>query len=160
MISRKSITLADDTDIIPKLREVLPHGLSPRTYLAWNGDELVAGAIVMTMGDTAHYLYGATAGPGLKLRASYALHWHIVEQLARENFKYYDLGGSSGFEGLRQFKSGLSGSEGFEVDIPDEYDYGTNLSANMCGNAVHQLRSIKGMHIHAMNKFRLGGNVA
>lgn len=151
MLARKKTKLADRLDIVPALRASAQASLRPRTYLARKGDEVVAGAIVLGLGDTAYYLYGATGCSGLDTRAGYALQWHIVNQLSTERFQYYDLGGSSCNDGLRQFKSGLCGRAGLEVEVPDEYDYSNNSLGALFGRSVHMLRYLKTSHGHIRN---------
>lgn len=151
MLARKKTKLADRLDIVPALRASAETALRPRTFLARKGDVVVAGAIVLGLGDTAYYLYGATGCSGLDSRAGYALQWHIVKQLGTERFQYYDLGGSSCNDGLRQFKSGLSGRAGLEVEVPDEYDYSNNSVGALFGRSVHMLRYLKTSHGHIRN---------
>ncbi len=151
MLSRKQINLVDQLEVVPLMCQRVPEVLKPRTYLAWQGDEVVAGAVAAPLGDTVHYLYGATADKGLPLRASYALHWHIVNEFSAESFKYYDLGGSSQFGGLRQFKSGLSGQAGSETQIPMEHDYCDNPIGRLSGRTLHSLRYLKGKAVRLRN---------
>lgn len=143
MLTRKQVSLADRLDIVERLAGTGCDRLKPRIYLARNGGDVVAGAIVLGFGDTAHYLYGATDDAGLELRAGYLLQWHIVSALSTESFRFYDLGGSSRNAGLRQFKAGLSGRAGLTVDIPCEHDYASNRLISLCGQSLHLLRYMK-----------------
>lgn len=143
MLVRKQVSLADRLDIVSRLTRSGCDRLKPRIYLARKDGETVAGAIVLGFGDTAHYLYGATDDAGLDLRAGYLLQWHIVGALSAEDFRFYDLGGSSRNHGLRQFKAGLAGRAGVNVAIPCEHDYASNRLASICGQSLHLLRYMK-----------------
>lgn len=144
MLARKQVSLADRLDIVGRLARTGCARLKPRIYLARGRDgDPVAGAIVLGYGDTAHYLYGATDDAGLDLRAGYLLQWHVVGALSAEGFKFYDLGGSSRNQGLRQFKAGLSGRAGLTVDIPCEHDYASSRLISLCGQSLHLLRYMK-----------------
>lgn len=143
MISRKRIQISDALDLLPRLRADLPSPLRPITYLAIHEGRAVCGAVVMPMGDTAYYLYGASSDEALKLRASYALHWEIVRELSDRGFQYYDLGGASGAAGLLQFKKGLAGRAGLTVPTPAEHVYAASPRASVCGGAVNRLRDAK-----------------
>ena len=81
--------------------------------LAYADDELVAGHVSSTLGDTCIYLLGASNDRGRKLKASYILQWHTVKLARNAGAKWYDLGGidPSANPGVYHFKSGLRGIE-------------------------------------------------
>ncbi len=64
------------------------------------------------------------------LRAGYFLHWHIIRWL-RDNTqaRWYDLGGTDGFQGLHQFKKGMVGERGVIRPVPPVANYAAALVA-------------------------------
>lgn len=80
-------------------------------HLAWHGEELVAGHLGSFVGDTAIYLLGAANSKGRDLRASYLLHWSVIEHAKNSGNLYYDLGGidEQRNPGVFRFKQGLNG---------------------------------------------------
>jgi hypothetical protein len=80
-------------------------------HLAWQGQELVAGHLGSFVGDTAIYLLGAANAKGRDLRASYLLHWAVIEYARGAGSVYYDLGGIDQDQnpGVFRFKKGFNG---------------------------------------------------
>lgn len=84
--------------------------------LAFAGEELLAGIIVMINGRRATYLYGASSNEKRNYMASYLLQWRAL-LLAKENgCRYYDLFGipfdddpNDPMHGLYRFKTGFGG---------------------------------------------------
>ncbi len=115
--------------------------LRPELFFVRKGQKIVAGAIVFCAGDIAVYLYGATNSEALPLRAGYFLQFNIINWL-RENTKarWYDLGGTDGFQGLHQFKKGMVGSGGHISAVPPVMNYASHLRARMLGNFAYWAR--------------------
>lgn len=143
MVHRKAFSSVDAIDAIPAMQSQLPEALQPRIYLASHASVAVAGAVVCVTGDVAYYVFGASAGNGPRLRAGYALHWHIVEDLMQSGARWYDLGGEAGETGLRQFKKGLTGRRGKIVELPGEYDRWMNRQARLVADGIFAIRAIK-----------------
>ncbi len=103
--------------------------------------EVVAGAIIFKAGDTAVYLYGATNARALPLRAGYFLHWHIIRWL-RDNTdaKWYDLGGTDGFQGLHQFKKGMVGDAGAIEPVPPVMNYASHTKVRVFATLAYWAR--------------------
>lgn len=114
----------------------MPDGTArPELFFVTKDGVTVAGAVIFTAGDTATYLYGATNDDALKLRAGYFLHWHIIGWLReRSRAERYDLGGTDGFHGLHQFKSGMVGEAGFIAPIAPFADYASSARAKIVGS--------------------------
>ena len=113
MQRRKSLADRCALDLLSTLCTELPDGQRPAILLCRHRGRDVAGAAVVTLGDTAVYLFGASNSRALPLRAGYFLQWEAVRRLhAKEGVRWYDLGGDTGDPGLRQFKSGLTGTVG------------------------------------------------
>ena len=113
MIDRKKFADHSAYETVPALMAIADETLRPELFFVRHEGEIVAGAIIFKAGDRAVYLYGATNDKALPLRAGYFLHWHIIRWL-RDNTaaKWYDLGGTDGFQGLHQFKKGMVGDAG------------------------------------------------
>lgn len=80
--------------------------------LASLGDKSLAGAIILTYGDTAYYLHGASDHDQRQMMAPYKLHWGIIQYLKNRGFKSYDLWGINAIRwpGVTRFKLGWLGS--------------------------------------------------
>lgn len=92
--------------------------LRPRIFLTRKDGVALAMAVVDCCGDTAAYLYGATADDALPTRAGYALQWAVLCHLSRDPaMRWYALGGAGSATGpLHQFKRGLVGKAGVILD--------------------------------------------
>ncbi len=77
-----------------------------------HNDRAVAGAILMTYGDTCYYLYGASDYEYRSVMAPYALHWENIKYLKGRGIKYYDFWGidAQKWPGVTRFKLGWLGS--------------------------------------------------
>ncbi|MBI1826303.1 MAG: peptidoglycan bridge formation glycyltransferase FemA/FemB family protein [Planctomycetes bacterium] len=91
-------------------RNLLEHE-KQRVALAYLGDELVAGHVSSTLGDTCIYLLGASNDAGRHTKASYLLQWHTLQRAKADGARWYDLGGIDPERnpGVYHFKSGLGG---------------------------------------------------
>ncbi|MBJ7577077.1 peptidoglycan bridge formation glycyltransferase FemA/FemB family protein [Devosia sp. MC532] len=127
---------------------VLDPTLRPELFYVYEGDALVAGAVIFKAGKRAVYLYGATNAAALPLRAGYFLHFHIIQWLSQStDAEWYDLGGTDGFLGLHQFKKGMVGSRGVITPVPPVVNYASNPLAYALGvgalgarEMLHRLR--------------------
>jgi lipid II:glycine glycyltransferase (peptidoglycan interpeptide bridge formation enzyme) len=122
----------------------MPEGTArPQLFFVSQGEKTIAGAAIFTAGTTACYLYGATDDAALDLRAGYLLHWHIIGWL-RDNTRarLYDLGGTDGFAGLHQFKSGMVGDAGHISPLPPTMNFASHLPAYVAGTAAYKAREI------------------
>lgn len=121
----------------------LEEPLRPELFFVRHEGETVAGALVFKAGERAVYLYGATNDKALPLRAGYFLHWHVIRWL-REHTRaeWYDLGGTDGFQGLHQFKSGMVGTAGAIRPVPPVLNYAVSPVASLVGNAAFAVRDL------------------
>lgn len=135
MNDRKKFADHSAYDIIPDLMALKDEKLRPELFFVRHEGDVVAGAIIYKTGDTAVYLYGATNDKALQLRAGYFMHWEVIRWL-RDNTKarWYDLGGTDGFQGLHQFKKGMVGSQGHIEPVAPVMNYATKLRARLAGN--------------------------
>jgi len=121
----------------------LEEPLRPELFFVRHAGELVAGALVFKAGDRAVYLYGATNDKALPLRAGYMLHWNVIRWL-RDHTKarWYDLGGTDGFQGLHQFKKGMVGEAGVIRPVPPVTNYASRPLALWLGTAAFAGRDL------------------
>jgi hypothetical protein len=143
MVARKNAAGSDPVDILPQLCSELPADLKPHFVIARKDGVPVAGAVVTRHGDIAYYLYGASSSDDRHLRAGYALQWWIIQSLSNSGVQYYDLGGTVGCQGLRQFKQGLTGKQGIILEMPGEYDYAASWHARWKGRSILTLRELR-----------------
>jgi peptidoglycan pentaglycine glycine transferase (the first glycine) len=86
-------------------------GIKAELVMAYKDEKAVAGAIMMTYGDTCYYLHGASDHDYRAMMAPYALHWENIKLLKNKNIKYYDLWGidAKKWPGVTRFKLGWGG---------------------------------------------------
>lgn len=119
----------------------LDEPLRPELFFVRQGGETVAGALIFKAGERAVYLYGATNDKALPLRAGYFLHWHVIRWLRdHTRAEWYDLGGTDGYQGLHQFKTGMVGTAGVIRPVPPVLNYAASPWANFVGNAAFAMR--------------------
>jgi hypothetical protein len=143
MVDRKKFPDHSAYETVPALMEIADTALRPELFLVHHDGELVAGAIVFKAGDRAVYLYGATSAKALELRAGYWLHWHIIRWL-RDNTRarWYDLGGTDGFQGLHQFKKGMVGERGVIAPVPPVANFAAYRWPRLVGEAAFAGREL------------------
>ena len=119
-------------------------GVLPMVVMVRHEGRDTASAVIDTSGERGVYLYGATDGRALPLKAGYALHWWIAEHLcALPQIKWYDLGGSDGDKGLHQFKKGFVGKQGVIQVTPADHHASATLRGLFAGNMIFALRNAK-----------------
>ena len=143
MVDRKKFPDHSAYDTVPALMEIADPALRPELFFVRHEGEVVAGAIIFKAGERAVYLYGATSADALELRAGYFLHWHIIRWL-RDNTeaRWYDLGGTDGFQGLHQFKKGMVGERGIIAPVPPVANYAARLWPRLVGEAAFAGREL------------------
>lgn len=141
MTDRKKFPDHSAYETVQGLMDIADDRLRPELFFVREGGEIVAGAIIFKAGERAVYLYGATNDRALPLRAGYFLHWHIIGWL-RDNTsaRWYDLGGTDGFQGLHQFKKGMVGEAGVIAPVPPVANYATNRLAYLLGAGAFAAR--------------------
>jgi len=141
MSDRKKFADHSAYETVGALMAVEPEKLRPELFFVRKGQEIVAGAIIFTAGDTAVYLYGATNSKALPLRAGYFLQYNIIGWLSdNTRARWYDLGGTDGFQGLHQFKKGMVGSAGHISPVPPVMNYASRLKARVLGTFAYWAR--------------------
>jgi len=141
MTDRKQFPDHSAYETVSDLMGIEVAALRPKLFFVRHEGEVVAGALIFAAGDRAVYLYGATNDKALPLRAGYFMHWHIIGWL-RDNSRarWYDLGGTDGFQGLHQFKKGMVGEAGLIVPVPPVSNYASSPVAFLLGNGAFLAR--------------------
>lgn len=94
-----------------------PWGLE--TFSAWDGPNMLAGALVGWAGDRAFYVMGGSTPDGYRVAASVWLQWRIMTLLIERGCRHYSLGGSPAStaapdhpaRALYRFKTGFGAEE-------------------------------------------------
>jgi hypothetical protein len=143
MVDRKKFPDHSAYETVPDLMNIVDPELRPELFFVRHRGEVIAGAIIFKAGDRAVYLYGATNAHALELRAGYFLHWHVIRWL-RDNTaaRWYDLGGTDGFQGLHQFKKGMVGERGVVAPVPPVANYAARLWPRLIGEAAFSGREL------------------
>jgi len=124
LIHRKGLNI----DLGPEYFMGVQKGLSSAdqfvVHLAKHEGRLVAGHIGAFHGDTAVFLLGATNEAGLECKASYLLHWRVIEYAKELKLNWYDLGGidPEGNPGVYSFKFRTGA---VDICAPGPYEAGT-----------------------------------
>ena len=141
MTDRKQFADHSAYETVDALMTMEPASLRPELFFVRDESGIVAGAIVFTAGDRAVYLYGATNDRALPLRAGYFLHWHVIRWL-RDNTpaRWYDLGGTDGYQGLHQFKKGMVGEAGVIRPVPPVANYAAKPLPFLVGQGAFAAR--------------------
>jgi peptidoglycan pentaglycine glycine transferase (the first glycine) len=93
-----------------------------RIFLAYAGDEPLAGVIATVVGDRVFYGWGGLSPNQANLMANYATHWEAIRWARSLGCKFYDLaGGAGGDGGVDQFKSRWGGEPTAYPDAFDKY---------------------------------------
>ena len=123
MYARKNYPADIDIEKYAVIQSDLPDALKFRIVLCELDGELMAGGVFSTIGDTGIYALGATSNNGIKSRASYLVHWRIVQWLKEKGCRRYDLGGTDPEKtpGTYQFKAGICGKNAEEVGRVGEF---------------------------------------
>ena len=97
-----------------------------RLYMAFLGDEAIAGTLAIWFGDKVWYLYGASANVHRETMPNYALQWEMIRWAVEKGCRIYDFRGVSGdlsednpLYGLYKFKKGFNSEL---VEFMGEYD--------------------------------------
>ncbi len=78
-------------------------------FCTFQGDALLAGAIVAFFGQWAYYLHGASSSLHRDMMAPYLLHWEIMREAKRRGCTRYDLWGAGDqWPGVSKFKTGFA----------------------------------------------------
>lgn len=110
-------------DYYEKLLAVKTESFSNELFFAKQEGDFLAAAMVNLYrpSKTATYLHGASSSQRREVMAPYLLHWRIIQELKRQNFRDYDLGGIDQVKwpGVTRFKRGFGGEI---VEFPPAVD--------------------------------------
>lgn len=111
MMARKRFDSSVNPRDFRRIQAMLPERQKMRTLVAYQRDVPQAAAVSAGLGRTGIYVLGATGDAGTRSKASYLIHWHMIEHLKIQGYRWYDLGGINpeANPGVYHFKSGLGG---------------------------------------------------
>lgn len=128
-----------------------------RLLLAYVGEELLAGVIIMINGRRATYLYGASSNEKRNYMPSHLLQWRAILLAKQMGCALYDLFGipfdddaNDPMHGLYRFKTGLGGTI---LNRPGSWDYA--LSPGLYG-VYRGLEGMRRYYYKDMRKRRSG----
>jgi len=141
MLARKNYKDHSAYETLPALLAHEVQALRCELFFVRHQGEAVAGGVVFKAGDTAVYLYGATADAALPLSAGHFLQFNIIAWLrANTDARWYNLGGNDGNEGLHIFKKGLVGKSGVIAQFPPAASFATAMRAKVFGEMAFAAR--------------------
>lgn len=157
MLNRKAFADHSAYGTLDAMMAIPDPALRPELFLVDKQGELVAGAVIFKAGHRAVYLYGATSDAALALRAGYFMHWHIIRWLRdHSGARWYDLGGTDGFQGLHQFKKGMVGSRGLIPPLPPVANYAARLWPRLVGESAFAARELMHRSIRVLERLKPG----
>lgn len=153
MLMRKKFVLGPDIQKYEQIQSDLPDPLKMKIFLCTKDQKPIASTICTLIGDTGIYLLGASSNNGLDTRASYLLHWRMIEWLKQCGAKRYDLYGYNPQKrpGTSQFKSGLSAAETWNIGCYDISSSTVNLI--LIKNMLKLKENIKEIKIWLEHKY-------
>lgn len=118
MKARKKWDPIPDVKYFERIQHDIALPFKMMCMICWHGGAPISGVAVSTVGNTAVLFLAATGSTGLTLRSSYFLQWQVLKWLKSLNVRWYDLFGINRetHPGTYQFKSGLGGKLGSEID--------------------------------------------
>lgn len=142
MVSRKKFVEPNDINKFRSIQTSLPDDLKMKIALCKSEDDVCAGMIYSAIGDTAVYLFGATSNTGMKSGGSYLLQWRLLETLKRLKKANYNLNGINQTRnpGTYKFKSGLSGTNGRELNYAGRFESHPGTLAHLCLKGAERIR--------------------
>jgi lipid II:glycine glycyltransferase (peptidoglycan interpeptide bridge formation enzyme) len=143
MQNRKNMIGQVNIDLYKGIQRNLPDGLKMRVMICEHQGEPVAGIVVTFLGNMAQNHLAATGDKGLHLRASYLLHWRMLEWLKAHGCRWLDLDALNHqkYPGISQFKLGLAGRLGWEAEYPGQFESCTNAVSHFSVRLAEQLRT-------------------
>jgi hypothetical protein len=139
---RKRWGCMDDRGYLGQIQRSLPPSLKMMCMICRHNGELASGIAVWKAGNTATLVLAPTGNQGLKLRSSYLLQWRMLEWLKSMNVHWYDLSyiNPKSNAGLYQFKSGLGGKMGQELEYVGAYHGGNYRLTRFSVQAIERSR--------------------
>jgi hypothetical protein len=155
MLARKHLPEPGDVRRFRQMQPLLPSGHRMKLFVAIDTrGHPCAGAICSAMGRRGIFLFGATADEGMTNKASYLVHWRVIQWLKQIGCVEYDLHGSDveANPGVYAFKMGLCGRNGAEVaGLPgfEAYDGPANRIILTVADRVRRLsRTVRRLSEH------------
>jgi hypothetical protein len=145
MIARKQFVPQVHYDKFRAIQNELPDDLKMRIMVAFLDGKPVSSIVCSAVGDSAVYLFGATANDGLKTHASNLLHWRMIQSLKANGNTRYDLGGIAPEHnpGTYQYKRGLGGKLAHDRTRLGEFVYARDFRSRLFLAGIKRLTPIR-----------------
>ena len=113
LLERKKFAVPNDINEFRLIQKELPEHYKVKIIICLYEEKPCVGAIMVTIGQTAIYLFGASNDLGMKSNGAYLIQWKFIEWLKANNFKFYNLHGINPVTnpGGYIFKSGMCGEK-------------------------------------------------
>lgn len=141
MHARKNFVEYVDIEQYRLMQRNLADSSAMHIMICKQADRLCSALVCSAHGDTAINLLAATGTHDLeqRLNSSHLLFWRMMEWAKNRGCTWHDLGGINAVRnpGGYQFKKGLAGSKGIEVQPFPQFDISGNLSSSLfvrCGD--------------------------
>ncbi len=143
MLRRKNIVGVVGIHYYRAMQQTLPEPFKLRIMICSHQGCPVAGLAVPCLGNTVQNLLAATGDQGLQLRASYLLHWRMLEWAKANGFRWYDLDVTGdAYHGISQFKTGLAGRLGWESEYAGQFHTCENLISYVSVMTAERAREV------------------
>lgn len=159
MRNRKNMIGQVSIDLYKAIQRDLPDGLKMRVMIGEHQGVPVAGLLVPWLGETAQNHLAATGDKGLHLRASYLLHWRMLEWLKAHGCRWLDLDtlNHQKYPGVSQFKLGFAGRLGREAEYLGQFESCTSAASYLSVKLGERLRTTyRGTRV-VLNRLRSAG---
>jgi hypothetical protein len=142
MLDRKRFSGHADIDLYRRTQQGLAPEEKMTVILCKQQGEIVAGALFSAMGESGVDLFRATSDRGVKTYGSYLVQWKVLEHLAGQGCRSYNLNGINPARnpGGYQFKSQLAGKNGREVQFLGPFDAYPNAVTRLAVSVGERLR--------------------
>ncbi len=112
-----------------------------RLVVARYENEIIAATIMIDFAGVRTYLHGASSNKHRNVMAPYLIHWHEIQDAAKQGYRYYDFWGVSDtnpeWKGITRFKRGFGGEE---IKYPGTYDLVLNKLQYLAYGIVRRVR--------------------
>ena len=123
MHKRKRFAEFVDINKFRNIQKRLANNQKMKILICEHKGKPISGLIYSSIGMRGIPIFSATGNDGMKLRGSYLLRWHMLEQLKEKRCLYFDQGGINPLNnpGGFHFKSGMGGIEVSHLGYFDAY---------------------------------------
>ena len=145
--ARRDRFMAQSDSYIRKQFDILKRAGMATLLVAESDGTPLAANFMLTFGDTATYLYGASSSTHRNLMAPYLLHWQAIRWAKAQGLRRYDFWGCNpeskehpdykkSWDGISRFKAGWGGKL---VELPGTFDLPLRPTLYNFGRAIRKI---------------------